>query len=242
MFTRLFRFAAIAACLVFPIASNAADPKTDAPTVLVRIQSVNDLIKTGQYVATLLPDDGREQVKQGLDFVKSLIDDAKGIEGIGVKNPIGMYATLTAELTSSPVVVLIPIADEKTVMDALKTRANVEPKKRDDGSYEVQPQGAPVTVFFRFANNYAYVTANDPENIAVKNLPKPETVLGGRPEHLISASIRIDRLPEQMKKMALGFIENKLAEGKDQPERNESDEGIQGPDDRCGRWNAEIPS
>ncbi|HJZ93406.1 MAG TPA: hypothetical protein VKE40_21190 [Gemmataceae bacterium] len=220
MLSRLSRFAALAVALAIPAAALAQDKKTDAkksdgPSVLVRVQSVNDLIKTVEYIGTLLPEDPAEKVKQGAEFVKSLIDEKKGIEGIDVKHPIGLYATLTPELTTSLVVGLIPVADWDTVIAALKNRAMLEIKEKD-GLYETTPPQSPVTIYFRYANDYAYVTANDPENINPKNLPKPAEVLGGKAEHLISASIRIDRLPDQMKKMALGTIENKLAELKEQ--------------------------
>ena len=47
-------------------------------------------------------------------------------------------------------------------------------------------------------------------------------MLGGRPEHLISATVRIDRLPDGLKKMAIAGAENALAHGKDQPVPNET--------------------
>jgi hypothetical protein len=221
MLSRLSRFAALAVALAIPAAAPAQDKKTDAkksdgPSVLVRVQSVNDLIKTAEYIGTLLPEEPAEKVKQGADFVKSLIDEKKGIEGIDVKHAIGLYATLTPEVTTSPVVALIPVADWDTVIAALKNRAMLEIKEKD-GLYETTPPQSPFVVYFRYANDYAYVTINDPENINPKNLPKPADVLGGgKAEHLISASVRIDRLPDQMKKMALGAIENKLAELKEQ--------------------------
>jgi hypothetical protein len=220
MLSRLSRFAALAVALAIPAAAPAQDKKTDAkkadgPSVLVRVQSVNDLIKTVEYIGSLLPEEQAEKAKQGADFVKSLIDEKKGIEGIDVKHPIGLYATLTPEVTSSPVVALVPVADWDTLVAALKNRLMLEIKEKD-GLYETTPPQSPVTVYFRYANDYAYVTVNDPENINPKILPKPADVLGGKAEHLISASIRIDRLPDQMKKMALGAIENQLAQAKEQ--------------------------
>src|SRR5437763_9126042 len=97
MLTRLFRLAALAAVLLTaPVASAAPDKKDSAdkgPAVLVRVQSINDLIKTGEYIRTLLPEDMAEFVKQGLDTFKAFIDDKKGFEGIDVKHPIGLYVT-----------------------------------------------------------------------------------------------------------------------------------------------------
>src|SRR5262245_12235565 len=135
MLSRLSRFAALAVALAIPAAALAQDKKTDAkkadgPSVLVRVQSVNDLIKTVEYIGTLLPEDPAEKIKQGAEFVKSLIDEKKGIEGIDVKHPIGLYATLTPELTTSLVVALIPVADWDTVIAALKNRVMLEIKDK----------------------------------------------------------------------------------------------------------------
>lgn len=222
---RLARFFVVAACALLPVAAQsvrAEDKKPDGPSLLVRVQSVNDLIKTAEYFLKLAPEDQAEQAKQGIDLIKSLIDDKKGIEGIDVKNPIGLYGTLTAGGTDSPVVVLIPVADEEALLSALKDRAMLEIKKNKDGVYETTPPNSPMTVYFRFANKYAYVTVNDPENIAEKTLPKPADVLGGKATDLVAITARLDRLPDQMKKAALGAIENQLAAGKEAPVPNET--------------------
>ena len=95
------------------------------------------------------------------------------------------------------------MADEDAVLAALKDKVQLEVEKDKDGTYKTQPKESPFPVYFRFANKYAYVTVNDPANIDPKTLPKPADVLGGRAEHLISATLRIDRLPDAMKKMAI---------------------------------------
>ncbi|WP_020469458.1 hypothetical protein [Zavarzinella formosa] len=225
MRSRLARYFVAAAALLLPVAAMPAfaeDKKSDGPSLLVRVQSVNDLIKTVEYFLAFAPEDDAEPIKQGLGLVKSLIDDKKGIEGIDVKNPIGLYATITPEVTSSPVVALVPVADEAALLAALKDRAMLDVKKGKDGIYETTPPNSPMTVYFRFANNYAYITANDPENINPKTLPKPADVLTGKASDLLAATVRIDRLPDQMKKLAIGAIENQLAAGKEQPVPNET--------------------
>jgi|GEM_PF-258622 len=230
MESRMFRFAVVALALAVPAASaddqkkdDSAAKKSAGPALLVRVQSVNDLIKSVDYFRTLLPDDVAEKVKQGVGIVKDLIDEKKGIEGIDVNNPIGLYVTFGEEFTPTPpVVVLVPIADEDAVLTFLKEKAKQEIEKEKDGSYKVQPKESPFPLFFRFANKYAYVTHTDPANIDPKTLPKPADVLGGRPEHLVSATLRIDRLPDTAKKLAIAQVENQLGMGKDQPIPNET--------------------
>lgn len=205
------------ACLGFltlPQTLRAADEAvaTD-PAILVRVQSINDLMKSLKYLASFNEDD--EQIKQALSLIKDLIDEKKGLEGIDVSKPIGLYANLKEEVTESPAVLLIPIADKETFLTFLKERANLTIKEGKDGVYETQPEGFPMTVYFRFANGYVYGTFNDSANI--KKLPLPEKVLVGKPEELISVTFRVDRLPEQMKKAALGAVEGALVEAKKQP-------------------------
>jgi hypothetical protein len=228
MLHRLLCYSALVVALAAPSAwaqeKKSDSPKKSAgPAVLVRVQSINELLKTADYLRTLAPEDAAEQIKQGLDAIRAFIDDKKGLEGIDVKNPIGAYITFGEEIgPTPPVVVLIPIADEKTVLEALDTRLGLKPEKEKDGSYKVTPEQIPFPVFFRFANNYAYVTINDSANIDPKTLPKPGDVLGGKPEHIISVTARIDRLPDALKKMAIAQVENQLAMAKEQAIPNET--------------------
>jgi hypothetical protein len=231
MFSRMSRLAVLAVAVACPAAFAAPDKgeKPDAtkgPAVLVRVQSVNDLLKTADYIGTLLPEEQRNQLKQGTDFAKALIDEKTGLAGVDVKNPIGLYVTLGDEVnpTSPPAVVLIPIADREAFLNMLEQTAKlkVEAPKDKDGVYKTEPPQAPSPVYFRFANGYAYATLGDEANIDAKTLPKPAAVLGGRPEHLISATVRIDRLPDGLKKIAIAGAENALAQGKEQPVPNET--------------------
>jgi hypothetical protein len=224
MFSRLFRLSAVALVLAVPAApaqdSKKADPgKSAGPALLVRVQSVNDLIATAKYIRTLLPEEQGNQLELGIGALDAFIDKDKGsLEGIDVKNPIGLYVAFGEELSPTPpVVLLVPVADKDTLLAALKEKGMLKVEEEKGDVYKTQPDQVPFPVYFRFANKYAYVTINDPENINPKTLPKPADVLGGRPEHLVSATFRIDRLPEAMKRMALAGIENALARGKEQP-------------------------
>ena len=217
MFSRLSRLAVLTVAFAAPAA--LAQDKTDSakaskgPAVLVRVQSVNDLLKTGDYIRSLLPEEEAEKVKQFLDAAKAFIDEKTGIEGIDVKNPIGLYVTFGEEVGTPPFVVLIPVADRETFLTTLEQQGmlKVEAPKDKDGVYKTEPQQAPGAVYFRFANGYAYATLGDAANIDPKVLAKPADVLGGRPEHLVSATVRIDRLPDNYKKVALAWIENEFA-------------------------------
>lgn len=230
MLSRMYRLAVLAVALAAPAAFAAPDkadkPASKGPALLVRVQSVNDLLKTAEYVGTLLPEGQKEQLQQALNLGKSFIDEKTGLGGIDVKNPIGLYLAFGEDFApqNPPVVFLVPIADREAFLNTLEGTAmlKVEKPKDENGVYKTEPKQIPVPVYFRFANNYCYVTIQDEANIDVKSLVKPADVLGGRPEHLISATLRIDRLPGDLKKMAIAGAENFIAQAKDQPIPNET--------------------
>jgi hypothetical protein len=228
MLSRLFRLSALALLVAVGAApaqdAKKADPKA-GPAVLVRVQSINDLLQTAKYVRTFIPGEPGDQLELGLGAAEAFIDKDKGsIEGIDVKSPIGLYVTFGEELNATPpVVLLVPVADSEAVLTALKERAMLKVDKEKDDVYKTDVPNVPFPIYFRFANKYAYITINDPQNIDAKTLPQPATVLGGgRPEEVISASLRFDRLPEGMKRMALAGVESTLAKVKDQPIPNET--------------------
>ena len=229
MYSRMSRLAVLAVALATPAAFAAPDKPDSAakkgPALLVRVQSVNDLLRTADYIGTLLPEEQKNQLKQGTDFAKALIDEKTGLAGVDVKSPIGMYLTFGEEFDGTPpIVVLVPVADQDTFLNTLEQtgKLKIEHPKDKDGVYKTDLPQAPFPVFFRFANGYAYATLGEAANIDPKVLAKPADVLGGRPEHLVSATLRLDRLPDGLKKMAVAGAENALANAKEKPVPNET--------------------
>jgi len=119
--------AAVAVAVILP--GQAPAQKPAEPTVEVRLRSVNDLLDKAEYIGGLLDKD--EPVKQARGLVKQLSAGGKGVEGIDPARPFGVYAVLTRDAVSSPVVVMIPIADQERFLAALKERLGVIPEKAD---------------------------------------------------------------------------------------------------------------
>ncbi len=219
MFKRFLGLGAFFALILAPVAVHAAEK--DAPTLIVRFQSVDKTMDLAEYVLGLAGQDG-EQAKQIMSFAKLLINGEKGIEGVDTKRPFVVYATLAEAIAESQVVVMVPIADQEAFLDLLKKRANLKPEEKD-GLYTVEVPMSPAPVCFRFANKYVYGTfQTNKDNIAEKKLPKPSEVAGSD-SGVLSLSLRVDRFPEQMKKFGLGFIEQQLAELKKKPIPNETE-------------------
>ena len=83
-------------------------------TIEVRLRSVNDLLDKAEYIGGLV--DQGDPIKQIRGLVQQLSAEGKGLEGIDPKRPFGAYAVLNTDVESSPVIAMIPIADEKRLL------------------------------------------------------------------------------------------------------------------------------
>jgi hypothetical protein len=205
---RLLSCVAALSFLLAPAQVRPADdqPKKTAdqaqsPTLVVRIKSISDLISDSKYLAALAGQE--DKVDQGERILKDMVDD-HGLKGIDIKRPLGLYGSL------SPLagVALIPVADEKTLLEALEQFA-VKAEKGEDGIYSVKSEAfpIPIPVYLKFANKYAYVTAQNKSALKDKLLD-PETVLSSVRPAMISTRFHIDQIPEMpWKEMAIGHIE-----------------------------------
>ncbi|MDW8266667.1 MAG: hypothetical protein RMJ52_15195, partial [Gemmataceae bacterium] len=188
----------------------AAEPKT-APTVTVRLRSIDSLIADFRYLATVA---GAEEQAKQIDGVLQSMIGPKGLDGIDPKRPLGLYATLGPNVIDSTAVLLVPVANEKALLELLD-RLNVKVEKQADGTYQATVEQSPVPAFFRFANKYAYVTARDKNALAPDRLLAPAQVLAGELEESVRLSLRLDQVPPGLKQLGIQQIELRAAEIKD---------------------------
>ncbi|HEX4588708.1 MAG TPA: hypothetical protein VH120_02185 [Gemmataceae bacterium] len=204
----------------------AADAKPATPTVLVQIQSIDGLIAGAKYIATLAGHG--EQANQVEKMLPQFLG-AKGLGGTGIDTtkPWGFYGILDPQIPNSPVVVLIPVTDEKTFVDSLTTyagfapQANVKIAKGDDGIYSVT-SAAPVAVYFTVADGYAYFTGLRQESIAKANRLDAGKLLTADDKTLVRATARLDAIDPTFKQIALGQFENQVAAAKEQSKPKET--------------------
>ncbi len=185
------------------------------PAVLLRLKALEEL--TGD-LRFLVKEVGREEQAKQVEALLKSRTGPKGLEGIDVKKPIGLYATIKPSLNQSEVVLLLPIADEKTFLDFLDT-LNFKPEKDKDGLYTLKVENLPVPLLFRFANGYLYGTAKLSEKMtlpAADQLPSPEKVLAGG-DGLVSLTVNVDQLPAQVRKLGVSASSLVLGEKKEQP-------------------------
>src|SRR4051794_36314011 len=139
---------AIGSLLVGLSPMRAADAdKATTPTFVVRVKSLDGLIGDAKYLGGLA---GHEEEGRQLEGIYQSQVQNNSVHGIDTKRPFGAYAIATPNATDSLVVALIPVADEKVILETLK-QFNFEAKKDDDGIYSVVAQIAPVPIYFRFA-------------------------------------------------------------------------------------------
>jgi hypothetical protein len=198
-----FRWLAALAAIFTTFGLASAQPKDAAPTLELRLRSVNDLLDRFEYVASLA---GKEDdAKNARQFLQALSTEGKGIEGIDPKKPIGAYATLVKEVETSPFVIMVPIADEKQFLAALKSHLDVTPEKNDDGTLKA---AIPLVneLHFRFTNGYLYVSPKA-KDLDPKALPRPEAYFAKDDGAAASLVVHIDRIPAELRTFVLGQFE-----------------------------------
>lgn len=201
---RMRLLAAVAAAVL----AGPAVAQPPEPTVEVRLRSVDDLLDKAEYVGGLLDKD--DPVKQVRGLVQQLCQEGKGVEGIDPKRPFGAYAVVANDVENSPVVVMIPVADQERLLAALKERAGIEPEKGDDGTLKAT---VPFVneVAMRFADGYLYL-ARDAKHIAAKGVVSPKAFFAKDDGSVASVRVRFDRIPNDLKAFFTGQMEHQLQE------------------------------
>src|SRR5262249_14679468 len=85
--------------------AHAADARPSTPTLVVRLESVDDLFADLKHLAAFADRD--DLVAQAEGILKAR-GGAKGVEGIDTKRPLGLYGLVSEDVVSSKVVALVP--------------------------------------------------------------------------------------------------------------------------------------
>jgi len=215
MHVRRLAILALLGLALAPLTAQAADGD-NAPSLVVRLRSIDGLLEDGKYVVSLLGKE--EEAKQFDGFVRSLMGK-NGLEGIDTKKPLGIYGTVGPNGFDSTGVLLLPIADEAVFLKFLD-RMNVTAKKDDTGLYTAEIPKSPATVFFRFANNYVYATVEangvgDKKAVAKGKLIDPAEIFPANLSAALSVTIRFDQIPNDIKQMILGQLALRVKDAKD---------------------------
>lgn len=214
---RWLAFVVAFALVAIPRPAASAEEKATGPTLTVRVQPIDTLLANLKELATLA---GKaEEAKQIDGFVRARINE-NGLDGIDVKRPLGLYGTLKADVANSPLVVVLPIASQKDFLEML-SNFNLPATKGKDGIHTITPEKLPVSFHLRFANKSAYVTA--PEKGALKTLIAPEDLFTASNPATVSAEWHFDRVPNELKEIALSQLALRVADLQEKKEPNETE-------------------
>jgi hypothetical protein len=194
-------------------AADKETPKSDKPAVLLRLAALDHLRGNLRYLAEVVGE--TEKAKQLDELIKSKLGE-KGLQGLDVTKPIGAYGWIGSFGIDSKAVILVPIADKKSFIDLLSDTLDAKPEKGDEDVYTMNVEKPlPVSIYFRFANGYAYITARDKEVLDKDKLLAPTAVLASGQVGAVSITVNLDEVPDGLKENALAVIENQLADLKD---------------------------
>jgi hypothetical protein len=205
--------------LALPALARAAEEKADKPAIILRLAALDNVRADFRYLAKVVGQE--EKAKQLDEMLKARIGD-KGLEGIDPKKPIGAYGSVGRMGIDSTLVVLVPVADQKAFLGLLES-FDIKPEKGKDEVYTVNHEKVPAPIYFRFANNYAYITVRDKDALDKDKLLAPAAVLPADGVGMMSLTVNVDQIPDNIKELALGRLDLELANAKDKEAPNETE-------------------
>lgn len=177
----------------------------DKPGVVVRVKPLGDLIKDVGYIAKLV---NQEEVfnafEPGVQPVLDALDSTK---------PLGFYAKIRPAGIDSQGVLMLPVKTEKDFLGILATLGQ-NPTEGKDGLYTLNVAGAPFQIMFRFVGGYVYATVkNTPDaeaNFEKNKLFTPDALFAGDDKSIVSVTVNVDAIPNDLKKKGLDGLEKGL--------------------------------
>jgi hypothetical protein len=179
-----------------------AQAKPEAPTVVIRIRSLEALFTSGQLLFDAV---GKGDVLKQLDaLIKSKLGP-KGLAGVDTQRPLGLYASTGKDIADLKAVLLVPITDQKAFLELLDG-LNFKAEKNEEGLYTVKQNVLPLDIHFRFAHKYAYITALNPSAITKDALVTPKKLFPAKQTAALSLTLRLDRLPDTARQLILQHL------------------------------------
>jgi hypothetical protein len=185
------------------------------PTVELRIKAIKDLLPLAEYLGDL--GGQAEQAEQGAKFVEAMAGKKGVIEGIDITKPIGFYATMTPAVIDSPMVVLVPVGDEKAFLNLLTGKLNLAPEKGENDIYSVNVPSVPPKVYFKFHKGYVCITVHNKAALEGDAILDPKDFFAKPESAILALTVHLGRIPAEVRKTVLGQIDLKLADEKAKP-------------------------
>jgi hypothetical protein len=176
------------------------DPSSPQPALVLRVQPIDRLLADVRHVL------GRFDDPEGFrKFAATLFDPLgpRSLAGSGLdpRRPWGGYAVLRADWTESAAVLVVPVTDERAVLELLE-RLDRKATPLGDGLFTFTPSDDWGPAYLRFAFGYAYVTVENRAVLALNQLVSPSRLFPPDETATASAVVRFDQIPEPLRKQA----------------------------------------
>lgn len=198
--------------------SAQAQEKKAQPTMVLRIQSVNKLQENLFFLAESV---GKKEEARQVEGLLKLMTGPKGLEGIDPEKPFGFYGYLGANVVDSDLVVLVPIADEKTFL-AMLVKLNLPVKKGEQDVYSMNIPNLPFPLMFKFKHGYLCATMRDDRAIDDKRLIAPRDILQAEKTGVLSLALNIAGIPEELIKNIIPQVELAITQARQEKKPGES--------------------
>jgi hypothetical protein len=206
--------ATLAACVLLTanlhLRADDPPPAQGRPMVAVQLRSFEDVLATITYVGKAI---GQEDAVNQLEGLIKAFETPNGLLGINPKQPWVLYANLREDVGSSPIIVMLPITDQKTFLDALAGFSIRNRQQKD--VYLLESDVLPIPVYARFANKQVYLTFQDKDNLALANLIKPEVLPKLPASTFAQINLNLNAIPKNLRQLAIGQIDLQLSEMKE---------------------------
>ena len=184
-----------------------------AQVVVVTARSVDTLVGDLEYLVSAAAPD--EEMKQGAQQGLDLLKDPTLLPGIDRTKPFGAWVTMPAEPGAADpptVVVAVPVTDLKALLDTLQNfGVEVDNQPGVAGfSYRVGIPGSGLSLYAVEAKGYAYLTMvpQGAEKLAALTPANWMPIREGVGD--LSASVRMDQVPQPFKDMLLEQVEQRM--------------------------------
>ncbi len=209
------RFLALFTTLTLCFGAGLANA-ADEPALLLRIQSIDKLLLKANFLAKKA--NLEEQANQFLGFIEALKGET-GLEGIDTARTWGVTVNIGQNITSPKVVVMLPIKDQNAFLN-LFGRFGIAPEKGESGVYSLELPNLPQSGYFKFVDQFVYLTALDPNNL--RDLPNAKQLLAIEDAGVVlDLTYNLEAVPTEVKNLLYGQLEMGLAQAKEEPEETE---------------------
>jgi hypothetical protein len=181
--------------------------KYEPPTAIGQLVSGQRLLDEIKGFAKVIS----PELADGFDKEMAKLLGEKGLAGIDLKKPAGMFAYIKPKLEHSYIVFVIPTTGEKEAIDLIdRFQFGVEEEKAQKGLYRLRKRSViaeEVPVRVKFHDNHAYLAINaDADELEAAKLIPIAGLVDEKEKAPLAATVFINRVPKELKDLAEGVL------------------------------------